>query len=56
MPNFVVKSRKKGPVETTTVDAATRNEAIAKTIETAAEGEEIEIFNVEEAAEEAESA
>lgn len=49
MASFVVKARKKGPVTIVTVDAESRDDAIAKTVATAAEGEEIEVMDAKEA-------
>lgn len=49
MTSFVVKARKKGPITVVNVEAENREDAIGKTIATAAEGEEIEIFDAKEA-------
>jgi len=48
MKTFVVKSRITHPVELTTVEAATREEAIAKTIATADAGDEVEVMDAKE--------
>jgi hypothetical protein len=56
MPTYTVKSRKTGPIEISTVDAATREQAIAQTVATAAEGESIEVMDAKEGAVEEEVA
>jgi hypothetical protein len=50
MPTYTVKSRKTGPIEFTTVDAATREQAIAQTVAAAAEGESVEVMDAKEGA------
>lgn len=50
MPTFIVKARKITPLTTVNIDAETREKAVAETIATAAEGEEVQITSVEEAA------
>ncbi len=52
MPSFVVKSRRKGAIEESTVEANTREQAIALAVEEAEEGEEIEVMSAIEEVEE----
>jgi hypothetical protein len=52
MPSFVVKSRRKGAIEESTVEANTREQAIALAVEEAEEGEEIEVMSAIEEMEE----
>lgn len=48
MPTYDVTSRKTMATETNSVTADSREQAIAKTVETAEEGESIEVMNVVE--------
>jgi hypothetical protein len=48
MATFTVKSRTTKPVEITTVEAANRDEAIAKTVAAAAEGDSVEVMDAKE--------
>jgi hypothetical protein len=52
MPSFVVKSRRKGAIEESTVEANTREQAIAQAVGEAEEGEEIEVMSAIEEVEE----
>jgi hypothetical protein len=48
MPDFIVRSRKTSPITDATVNATSRERAIQQTLDTAAEGESIEVMNVQE--------
>lgn len=48
MPTFYLKSRKTMPFEYTTVNAISREEAIAQVIHSAGEGESIEVLDSED--------
>lgn len=50
MPTFIIKSRKISAPIIANVDAETREKAVAETIAAVAEGEEVQITSVEEAA------
>ena len=50
MPTYDVTSRKTMATETNSVTADSREQAIAQTVETAGEGESIEVLNVTETA------
>jgi hypothetical protein len=45
MPSFNLKTRRKGAIEESTVEARSREEAIALAVEEAEEGEEIEVMS-----------
>ena len=48
MPSYVVTGRKTGPMTPVTVEAETREEAIAQVVATVAEGEQIEVMSAVE--------
>jgi hypothetical protein len=50
MPSYEVIARKTGVLSTVPVDAATREEAIAQVVATAAPGEEVEVLQAYELA------
>jgi hypothetical protein len=49
MPTFVVKGRKTNALTTVTVEAATRDDAIAQVVAQSAPGEEMDILDAQEA-------
>jgi hypothetical protein len=52
MPSFNLKTRRKGAIEESTVEARSREEAIALAVGEAEEGEEIEVMSAIEEVEE----
>lgn len=48
MPDFIVRSRKTMPIVDETITATSRETAIHQVVQTAAEGEEIEVLDAKE--------